>query len=348
MTVNIFEFRTLLKVVENQPRAKAYLRDKFFSNVQTFNTKTVDIDIVDEESRKLAPFSDPKSGGSLHYREGYRVHTYQPAYIAPKIPTTAEDALNRLPGENIYQQLSPEQHVAKIVAENLQTLDRLITRREEYMAAQALFEGKIAIDIEGTEVQTIDFWSGLSESPAATVSTLWSATGADPISDLDEAVNTIGVNTALTPDVAILGTDAAKYLINALSANGVFDERRINLGAIEPRDLPDGVRYIGTLRYPSLDLYTYNEHYYNSATSALEPLVPVNKVLIGTARANTTRAYGIVQVFDERNQERWVVSDRVANSWVQRENPVGRVVQMTSRPLLAVHQPQAFRVLTVA
>lgn len=348
MSISLFDLRTLLGVVKNAPRVKSFLRDTYFSNVVTCSTETVDIDVVDLEKKKMAAFVSPLSGGSFTYRDGYSTHTYKPPMIAPKIPTSAADILKRMPGETIYATRSPEQRAQQIIADNLQYLDRQITRREEWMAAQALFTGAVSIKGEGVN-DVISFWPAEeSKKPYTEVATKWDASGADPLADLDALCEKTADASGLTPVRALLGAKAARALVAKLTKDGVLDDRRIDLGSIQPAsELPAGARYIGTLRYPQLELYTYSEKYVDDATGDLTPLVPEDKVLISCAEAQTTRAYGIVNIIDAAGNSQWIEGDRVPNSWVQRERPAGQVVQMTSRPLLIVNQPQAFRVAKV-
>lgn len=51
----------------------------------------------------------------------------------------------------------------------------------------------------------------------------------------------------------------------------MMDNRRMNMGEINPRDLPNGVKYLGHLTDPSLDLYAYGEVYYDDWTNPEEP-----------------------------------------------------------------------------
>lgn len=44
--VSIYEPRHLIEVVRTTPPIRTFLRDRFFSNVKTFPTRRVDIDIV--------------------------------------------------------------------------------------------------------------------------------------------------------------------------------------------------------------------------------------------------------------------------------------------------------------
>lgn len=351
MPVSLFEPRTMLEMVNSEFRARSFLRDRYFSNKKTFNTPTVDIDIKGPGKRKLAPFVNPRIGGTLDLRNGYKTSTYKPAFIAPYRVCTAEDAMQRLPGEQLYSGRSPNDRAAAILAEDLNEMDKEITRTEEVMCAQALTTGKILIKGEGVDDQ-LDFWGDLSaaDKPSSTVSTLWTASGADPLRDLRAVCRTISQKSGLTPVEVIAGATAVDCLIDKLKGDTTaFNSRRIDLGQINPRELEDGVSYIGALRLPNLDVFTYDETYYDEASQSNKPMIPNDSVLIACRGVKTTRAYGLVDIINVAdNSHSFVEGDRVPNSWLQQSNPAGRIVQLKSAPLMIVNEPLGFYILKVA
>lgn len=346
--IDLFHYRTLLGIISNNVNNPTFLRDRYFPRTVSFTSKAVDIDIIDKRQRKMAPFVRPRSPGSLSYLSGYHTDTFEPALINPMIPLSGEDVLVKAPGETIYSPMSPEQRMAMMTRDALSTLDEEITRREEWMAAQALFTGKIPVKGEGIDVE-IDYWHDFAENekPQTTVAVKWDQSGADPLGDLRAVYDHVGNESGLTPVEAILGADAWQALLKVLLTNGAMDVRRIVLGEIQPQELPNGVSYKGTLLEPNLRLYTYNGLYLDDETNKNVPFVPKDKVLIACRDVKTTRAYGMVNILTEDNKSQWVAAPRVPNSWVQRTEPVGRVIQVSSKPLPIINQPQGFHVMTV-
>ncbi len=355
-TIDIFEPRTMLSMVsENEFRAKTFLRDRYFGHTETFQTESVDVDVVGRGKRKVAPFVSRRSGGSQDFRDGYTTNTFKPAYVAPFRVTTAEDALKRSAGEAIYSSKSPNQRAAEILAKDLYDLDKEITRREELMCAQALTTGKIIVKEQGSaesEARQLDFWHGLSTKPYVdlSVTSPWNVTNADPMADLRKIVRDITKLSGLTPVEVIAGSKAVDALINALKGDTTaFNSRRIDLGQINPSSFADGVGFIGTLRLPQLDIYTYDEWYYDDDSHKDVPLIPEDSILIACRDVRTTRAYGVVDIINvQQNAHQWLEGDRVPNSWLQAtgEN-AGRIVQIKSAPLMVVHEPLGFWVVKV-
>ena len=104
--VSIYEPRHLIEVVRTTPPIRTFLRDRFFSNVKTFPTRRVDIDIV-KGNRKMAAFIHPLVGGEIVQSEGYETKSYAPPLINPATISTADQYMERLPGEDLFSGRTP-------------------------------------------------------------------------------------------------------------------------------------------------------------------------------------------------------------------------------------------------
>ena len=62
----------------------------------------------------------------------------------------------------------------------------------------------------------------------------------------------------------------------------LLDVERYDLAVIKPRELPNGVTYIGTIQGEGMDIYSYNEWFLDNWTNKdkpeNKPLVPTNAV----------------------------------------------------------------------
>ena len=140
--ISIYEPRYLAEVVRTTPLVRTFFLDNYFTNVKTFATKSVDIDVV-KGDRRMASFVHPLVGGQVLKNEGYQTESFTPPLINPLTVTTANDALERMPGEDLYSGMTPEERAAKQLIEDYQRLNDAATRREEWMAVQALITGTL-------------------------------------------------------------------------------------------------------------------------------------------------------------------------------------------------------------
>ena len=147
-TVSIYEPRTMMGVIKKLPPVHTFFRSTFFSHEKTFVTKSVDMDYK-KGARKLAPFVSREIGGKIIPNTGYTTETYTPPFIAPDKVTIIDDILDRQPGESLYSGRTPAQRAVEKLARDFSKLDEMITRREEWMCAQALYTGVIPIIGDG-------------------------------------------------------------------------------------------------------------------------------------------------------------------------------------------------------
>lgn len=341
MAIDMFQTRTMLEMVKGAEFAPtSFLRDRYFANVKTFDTTKVDVDIVDASGRKLAPFVNPKIGGQVVERSGYRTHSYEAPEVSPFVITTAEDVLKRLPGEALYSSVTPEERAAQMLGEDLRGLDEDITRREEAMCAEALFAGQVSVKGKGYD-EVVSFWdANEGDKPMTTVSTLWNAAGADILGDLRAIRRAVIQKSGITPTEIVCASDVIDAILANEKIADQLNVRRAELGQVKIEDLPEGVTYYGTLG--GLDIYGYDS-WYVDAEGVEKPFVPAGLVLMGSPKVKTTMAYGCCAVYGE--EMALYAEKRVPSSWVQQANPAGRIVQVKSRPLPIIHQVGGFHVI---
>ena len=184
MAIDIYDTRAMLAAMQQEAPTNQFIIDTLFTRVETFDTEYVDIDIV-KGDEKLAPFVAPIVEGRVVKESGFKTNTYKPAYVKPKYITNAADIIrDRLAGESAYATSSASNRAAVRLAKQLKEGTNKITRREEWMAAQAITEGTVTVQGDGIDM-VIDF--GLSASHKITLSgaDLWSdATNSNPIMDI--------------------------------------------------------------------------------------------------------------------------------------------------------------------
>ncbi|HDV9491845.1 MULTISPECIES: major capsid protein [Citrobacter freundii complex] len=329
--IDIFERRTMLEPVVQNFEPRRFLLRTFFPGVDTFNTLKVDLDFV-RGGRTMAPFVGKGYGSKTVERRGFETKTLQPPLVAPDLVTTAEQLLNRQPGENIYNAKSPQERAAEQLGKDLVELDEMVNRREEWMCAQVLFNGQVDIVGPGVE-DTVYFWpEDDADKPylELTGGDLWTAATSDPLQNIRNWKRKVSLTSGFTPRTAVMGAKVVDAFVKNEALSKYLDNRRKELGRIEPKDLEEGVTFYGTIE--GVDFYGYDELVFNDVTGKQEPLVPEDKILLG-APGRGTMLYGAVELADEAEKLLTVVeSPRVPDTWVSRK-PAGRFVAMKSAPL---------------
>ncbi len=345
--INIYTPRYLAEAVRQAPPVHTFFIDTFFTNVKTFSTERVDIDLV-KGDRRMAAFVHPRVGGKELKENGYRTESYKPPLINPYDVTTADQLLSRLPGEDIYSGMTPAQRAARKLIDEYNRLNDATTRREEWMAVQAIVDGKIPIVGEGVN-ETIDF--GFTNTVTLTGNNKWGGSSAKVLDNLDDWTEKTLKNGFTNVDMAIMGKDALRAFLVDEDVQKKLDNRRVEMGIIHPRDLPNGVRYIGHLNRPSLDIYEYGEVYYDDWTDPenpeTKPLIPKNKVVLIASNPAYMLGYGACTYIEDTSQQ-WVTAEtsRLLRSYVE-HHPDRRMIELQAHPLPIPDKVDSWLVATV-
>lgn len=348
--ISIYDPRTMGKLVERMPKVQTFIKSTFFRNVETFDTQKIDVDFK-KGNRQLAPFVHKKIGGVTIDNEGYETNTYEPPLVAPNKITTVDDILKRTPGESLYGGKSPNQRAVEKMQRDFTELDEMITRREEWMCCQALFTGKIPIlDKDGKELQAeIDFQ--FTNKVTLSGVNAWNKKTGGKIKQLKEWRKQVQKTGFVNCNICIMGDEALEAFIMDEEVQKLLDVERYDLAVIKPRELPNGVTYIGTIQGEGMDIYSYNEWFLDNWTDKdkpeNKPLVPTNAVALLSTEANYSMYYGGVGVVDENGKTIAVVEgSRIPEQWVERRPP-RRFLQLNSAPLCVPHEVDSWYVATV-
>jgi len=330
--LEIFESRKLVQSVNSVKAAPSFIVDTFFSNVDTNTAEHIDVEIYDGK-RKLAPFVAPRIEGKLMESQGKTVSSYKPAYIKFKYATEAEQVARGTDGVFYADSKTPtERAVEKAVREFEEGVNSIV-RRVEFMATSAITTGQVSVVGDGVN-DVVDFQMKTSHLKTLTGTALWTDSGSDPIKDLRAWKREVVKDSGVMPDKCVMGSD----VIDAFAANakvqGYLDSRRIDLGAVKPENLGQGVTYWGTVE--GLDIYSYDAFYTDDAGVEQE-LFPADKVLLGSTMAETVLNYGAIKDLRSGN----FVGAIFPKTW-EVEDPSVRFVLFQSAPLPVPTQINAF------
>lgn len=325
-----YDPKCLRGVIRNTKPLRTFIRGRFFPEAVYFPGETVSFE-YSENTRRLAPYTSPYAMGSAVARDGYTVRTYHTPYVVPKRVITNDTLAMKLLGEAPYNSgLTPEDRAAEIASRDLMELQDMITRREEFMCARAIQDGKL--DITGPGVnEVVDY--GFTNIKTCTASEKWSSSY-DVIGTLkDEALKLrqAGGN----PDTLILGSDAASALLENTKILKLMDLRRVDAGEIRPTELEPGVSYIGRLSVPGFmaDIYSYDEYYYDDATGSTLPLIDTKTAILLSGREKNSMLYGAVTYIDVKTGEYVTEMSAQVPYTNYRVDPPVKEIYLASRPL---------------
>lgn len=347
-TVSIYDPRTMGKLVSRMPAVHTFFRSTFFKNEETFVTKNVDVDFK-KGSRKVAPYVHRLIGGKTVPNTGYQTKTYTPPLVAPDKITTVDDLLTRQPGESIYSGRTPAERAVVKMQSDFIELREMITRREELMCTQSIFNGQIPIIGDGIN-EVIDF-GFTNKEVITTAAKKWGVDTSDPLADLKRWHKQVQKTGFVNCNICVMADDVATAFVNHPKIQKLLDVKNYDLAVISPKQLPNGVTYVGTIHELGLDIYTYNEWYLDDWTDPTapeeKPLVPDGTLALLSTNADYSMYYGAITLIDDQSKEFYTVEGKyVPDTWTSRK-PARRFLQLSSAPLAVPHDVDSWFVAKV-
>ena len=278
----------LLKVVEQIKMPTTFLQGIFFSEkVQTYQD-VLPVEFI-RKSRRLAPIVVRGARALNMSREQTTVKLFRAPLIGARRQIGLEEITRRIAGEMpVVSTMTPADRALRLQADDLRDLMNMLTNRREQMSASLLTTGSIPIrgfadDGQIVEEQTIVFdadWVVGVETP-------WSNANAPIYDDLKAAVEYIGEETGVLPDVAICGRNIEGYLL----ANNQFKEwaksfrESLNMVSFAPKFQSPHARYLGSINSLGLELHQYLGSYYDDVSGTTKRYLPDDGIIIGTSGA---------------------------------------------------------------
>jgi len=352
--MNIYKTKTMLAAVEQIKAATSFLRDRFFTfgAGDIFPCEEVLVEYKDSTGQKMAPVVMPRKGSIDVEREGYTTSKLTPPLIAPSRPLTIDELNKKLMGETLFSDKTPAQRQAEVLAQDLADFDEMITAREEYIAAQCMFNNGYTLKQyadkygsgEFTEY-TLKFYEEGANPAQYVPGVKWGESTADILADLHQMVLMLTSKGNRATDV-ILGADAADKLLSNPKILEMLDCNNYRIGQIDPAELPQGAARIGRLniRGRALELFTYDGTYVDEETGILTPYVPAKQICVTAPGAGRALYGAVTQMEQSAGQFETHMGRRVPQYWADKD---GRTLTVSSRPLFVPRTKNPFISATV-
>ena len=337
---DIYSTHTLLMAVEQVTPVRSFLRDRYFptnESTDIFSTDDVLVEYKDGKKR-LAPFVSPRKGGVTITREGYTTNSYTPPNIAPRRVLTVDELNKKGFGEALYSKLTPEQREGAIIVNDAVELGDLITRREEAMAAETMQNNgcvmrHYADKGDEYEEKEIRFYDEAANPAIYTPTVKWDATGAAIMKDIAAMCRALKRRGLPATDV-LCGPEVADVIQNDPDILKKLDIAKLNIGGVDPEELPEGVTKIARLNCSGnlVDVLCYEETY-EDENGDVASYIRTGKVIV-TAPACGRTVYGAVTQLEQSDGRFHTYAARRVPKYVSDANTNVRTITVTARPLM--------------
>lgn len=351
MAFNIYDTHTLLMAVESLSPVSSFLRDRYFPTndaTDVFSTTDVLIEYKDG-SKKLAPFVAPRKGGVAVLRKGYSVNRYEPPRIAPKRSLSIDDLTQKGFGEALFSKLTPAERQTAYMLKDFDEMSEMITRREEAMAAETLLTNgcvmkHIADDTGAGEEKEVRFYDGASNPAQYTPSTDWDKTGANILGDIFAVAELLSAKGLPATDL-IVSPDVGDAILHNEEILKLLDNRNVNVGGIDPQQLPAGITKIARLNAKGhvVDVLQYTASYTDD-NDVDKQYIPAGKAIL-TAPGCGRTLYGAVTQLEQSDGLFHTYTGKRIPKYTSDAPSNLREIYLTGKPLIVPNHKNSWYVI---
>ena len=267
----IVETRKLIRTVKKLYPVVQFFKDRYFPDGPVYYSEKALIE-TKNKGRKMAPFVVPVVGGIVMEHEGYRAREIEAPYIAPKMPITASELERKAFGESPESGRTPEERENEIEAEHLDDLRQSILRRLESMCTSIITEGRIVMNHYASaedaakntnpDVRLLQFYSKTFQNRYTMSKSFAEMTASEKIMELYKMASKLKKRGFKATDM-VMTADVSMLLMTDKEFLDFYDKSKVNIGEIDPKELPDGVTYNGSININGImmAMFTYDNNF---------------------------------------------------------------------------------------
>lgn len=262
--MNIYETIYMLAAIEELPLEHTFFKSRYFPTddmMDVFNTSKVLADYK-EGSRKKAPFVVPRIGSLPVGRDGFKTYELEPAYIGLSMPLTIDQLQKRGFGESLMSGMTPEDRAKRLQLHDMEELSARISRTEEWMACQTMLnngctmrhETDVKDVYEDVEVKFYDeetnpaLFTPTAAWTHSTVATNGKITVGNWYEDIYQMLARQKRRGMPATDL-LVSSDVGAFLLEDPWVLRMLDNRRVEMGRIQPTELTEYVTHLGAFNF---------------------------------------------------------------------------------------------------
>jgi len=293
-TAPIYTSRQLGELVRPLDRPQQFLAEVFFPGVRLFDTQRIDFHVINQ-ALEVAQYVASDSTAKPRAERGYKIDSFEPAYIKELTALKPASALELRPGERVGGQMNPLERRAERIAQILQDHEAMIMRRVEQMCSEALATGEITVASAEFPSATVDFGRDAALTVALTSTARWGESGVSPMADLRTWAALVATKSGAVVDTAVMGNEAFELLIAEQAFRDRLDNRRQAGGEMQLFAVPQGTDAWGAYQgsVGNVDYWTYTQPYTEAGVA--KNMMHAHGVILGSRRQmQGVRTFGAI------------------------------------------------------
>lgn len=323
---DLFSTSTLKAIVQDLRVPQTGMLDAYFRTTSQDDTEEIHFDI-DNKPRRIAPFVSPLVAGKVVASRGFQTATFKPAYVKDKRAFSPTRAVKRVMGERIGGgELSPAQRMQVLLVQDMQDQLEMITRRLEWMACQALYDGKVTVSGEDYPSVLVDFGRAAGHTVVLSGPSRWGQSGIKPLDDLQTWSDTMVKATGVGLTEVTMTVDVWKIFRIDADVKTRLDRWRGNSTMQQDAVQKEGRVFMGMV--DSFAIYVYSGWYVDPTSGTETAMLPAGTV-IGAAGAAVEGVQHFGAIMDHDVLQ---AMSYYPKSWLE-QDPSMRYLLMQSAPL---------------
>ena len=344
--MNIYSTYYMLAAVEELPLEHTFFRSRYFPTddaMDVFGTSRVLADFR-EGTQKKAPFVIPRLGALPVGRDGFSTYELEPANIAISIPLTLDHIQKRGFGESLMSTMTPDERARQFLIGDLATLSSMISRSEELLAVQTMLDNGAVMrhQTENPEIYEdvgVHFYDGENNPALFTPANNWTHstksgetwTIGNWYADMCAMIDRLSKKGRPVREI-IVSPDVADFLLADGWVQSILDNRRMEMGQIDPSALDEFTYELGVLNFKGRRLpILVNSGTYENDAGQDTAFLP-NGTVIATAPGCGRGLYGAHTRMTENGEWETIAGKRIPDRIFTRRPPANEI-ELTARPL---------------
>ncbi|MEG0235508.1 MAG: major capsid protein [Cetobacterium sp.] len=332
----MYELIALIEALKQIKRPNMFLWNLFIREEVEETTSKFEIQ-TKVSRRRMAPFVGKYAGGKLLEKDVTQISEFEPGIIKVYREAHANALLEQQFGQTIYgESIDQEELAEEQVSKELGELDEAITRTENWMLGKLLTTGIIPV-VGDTVDRAIKY--GEHDREVLSGTSLWSSPESDPVEYLIAKQLSILEKTGIMIDSICLSATVAAAFKNHPKVKERLKYIDADVIRIQPRNLGDGAKFLGTIPEADLDIYVFTDWVESFETKEVEAIIPEGEIIGGRSKTFRVHYGAIAQLVDKKRQT--FLGKRVPKTWGEDKQDL-ECVQLSSASLIVPEDASGF------
>ncbi|MDQ0472811.1 major capsid protein [Labrys wisconsinensis] len=329
----LYDTHTLARVLEAKVQTpRTFLLEKFYPSVMTFDTETVDLDII-TRGAKLAPFVHEDAPGRPVTTGGYVTKLFKPLPMKMNDAVNPAKAMKRRAGERYAGEVTPADRLEALTVDKIAEQRKAWLRRLEWFAATMLRDAALTIATEDLGDAVLDLGRDAGLKVTLAGANRWGQAGVSPVDNLEAWLTLVLSKSGVFPTDVVFGTEAWKLFRVDPKFDKFLDR---NLGRSDTVEIAPVDVSMGALmgRVGNTNIWVYQQTYEDDAGNA-QKFIDDYDVILASQAIEGIRAFGAVPT------ESTIVSIDLYQTVYTDNNPPRRFAYTESRGIVVMGRPNA-------